>query len=206
MDNKERVYNKIDPTMAWYKDSNLAAAEAWVPELLVADYSPSAWRATSEQVADGRSVGATNFVGVAGLGLDAARYNPANADEAKKAGLLGYDAGAKFDDVTDGLSNTMFLIQVPPTYQRPWMAGGGATLMGVDDRGTDPARPFMVKRSDGSRGTMVLMGDGSVRYVKEGVDPAVFRAMATRAGGEKVADLDTAAPILPPPGDAKAGK
>ena len=208
MDNKGGLHRKIDPNQAWYQKPNLDLAEAWIPELLVPGYPQSAWRATSDLIADGRTVGATNFVGVAGVGLDAARLNPKNPEDAKKVGMTGYDWGSKADDVTDGLSNTMYLIQVPPTYQRPWMAGGGATLMGVNDKGNDPARPFMVKKPDGSRGTMVLMGDGSVRYVKEGTDPAVFRAMATRAGGEKIADFDKVVPPTTPtlPGELKAGK
>lgn len=203
MDNKSVIQRKIDPNQAWYRSPNLDLAESWVPELLVPDYPQSAWRATSDLIADGRSVGATNFVGVAGLGLDAARLNPKDPEAAKKVGMTGYDWSSKPEDVTDGLSNTAYLIQVPPTYQRPWMAGGGATLMGVNDKGSDPSRPFMAKRPDGTRGTMVLMGDGSVRYVKEGIDPAVFRGMATRAGGEKVADFDK---VVPPASQGGLGE
>ena len=206
MDNKPMI-RRMDPHQAWYQGGNLSVAEAWVPEFLVPDYPQAAWRATSDLIPDGRTVGATNYVGVAGVGLDAARLNPKNPDDAKKVGMTGYDFGSKAEDVTDGLGNTMYMIQVPPTYQRPWMAGGGATLMGVNDKGNDPARPFLVKKQDGSRGTMVLMGDGSVRYVKEGIDPAVFRAMATRAGGEKVADFDkTVPPAANVPGELKATK
>ncbi|MCU0703039.1 MAG: DUF1559 domain-containing protein [Fimbriiglobus sp.] len=200
MDNKAGLHRKIDPNQAWYQKPNLDLAESWIPELLVPDYPQSAWRASSDLIPDGRLVGATNYVGVAGLGLDAARGNPKNEADAKKVGMTGYDWGSKPEDVKDGLSNTMYLIQVPPTYQRPWIAGGGATLMGVNDKGTDPARPFMVKKADGSRGTMVLMGDGSVRYIKEGVDPAAFRALSTRAGGETIADLDKLAPAASPTG------
>jgi hypothetical protein len=196
MDNKNTLYRRVDTNQAWYQGANLGVAETWVPELLVSDYPQSAWRATSDLIADGRAVGATNFVGVAGLGLDAARLNPKNPEDAKKVGMTGYEFGSKLEDVTDGLANTAYLIQVPPTYQRPWMAGGGATLMGVNDKGSDPARPFLHKKADGSRGTMVLMGDGSVRYVKEGIDPAVFRGMATRAGGEKLGELDKVAPPI----------
>ena len=143
------------------------------------------------------------------MSLDAARLNPKNPADAKKVGLIGYGCGSKPEEVTDGLANTMYMIQMPPDgHQRPWIAGGGATVMGVDDRGSDPVRPFLVKRSDGSRGTTVLMGDGSVRTVREGIDPAVFRAMATRAGGETIPDLDKTAPKSNPPGtsELKAGK
>jgi len=196
MDNRGSVYSKIDTeNTPWYNPKNLEAAEAWIPELLVPDYPASAWRASSDLILDGRSVGATNYVALSGVGLDAARYDPKNSAQAKKVGLLGYDFTSKFQDVTDGLSNTAFLIQVPPGLDRPWIAGGGATAMGVDERGNDPARPFLHKRADGSRTTTVLMGDGSVRTIREGVNADVFRALATRAGGEKIAELDKVAPI-----------
>ena len=39
-------------------------------------------------------------------------------------------------------------------------------------------------RSRHSQGANFLLGDGSVRYVRESVDINVYRAMATRQGGE----------------------
>ena len=33
-------------------------------------------------------------------------------------------------------------------------------------------------------GCQFLLSDGSVRFIKETLDPQVFRALATRAGGE----------------------
>ena len=33
-------------------------------------------------------------------------------------------------------------------------------------------------------GVNVLMADGSVRFVRDGIDPVTWRAMGTRAGGE----------------------
>ena len=35
-------------------------------------------------------------------------------------------------------------------------------------------------------GSNFLMGDGSVRFIKESVTPTVFSALASRAGGEVV--------------------
>jgi prepilin-type processing-associated H-X9-DG protein len=35
-------------------------------------------------------------------------------------------------------------------------------------------------------GCQFLLGDGSVRFLKRGLAPTVFRALATRAGGEVV--------------------
>jgi uncharacterized protein (TIGR03067 family) len=42
------------------------------------------------------------------------------------------------------------------------------------------------------------MGDGSVRWVKEGTPAALFKGMVTRAGGESLADLDAQAPRQKP--------
>ncbi len=210
MSNRTAIYDKVDiEGQPWYGAKNLEAAETWIPELLVPDYPSTAWRANSELVSDGRTLGATNFVALAGVGLDSARYDPKDPALAKKVGLMGYDHGSKFDDITDGLSNTIFLIQVPPGIDRPWIAGGGATLMGVDDKSSDPSKPFMYKRPDGTRTSTVLMADGTVRTIREGIDPAVFRGMATRAGGEKISDIDKLIPIQQTPSkkmDLKASR
>ncbi len=60
-------------------------------------------------------------------------------------------------------------------------------------------QPYVSKLPDGSRGTTVLMGDGSVRTVRETINPAVFKAMVTRAGGDELPDFDKVAPVLPKP-------
>src|SRR5207249_1932268 len=106
---------------------NAEAAGGWVPEFLVPYYPPSSWRATS-QLAPEHVFGGTNFVAIAGVGPDAARYNPSNPAHQKLVGISGYDWGSKVEEVTDGLANTIFLMQVPPGFSRPWAAGGGATV------------------------------------------------------------------------------
>lgn len=181
-----------DKKIAWYHKDNLPVAETWVPEFLVPYYPQEAWRATHPQ-AEGRTLGATNFVAPAGLGLDAARYDPSNPDHAKKVGITGYDWGSQPADIKDGLSNTIYLIQAPPNMVGPWVAGGGSTVRGVKDSG-DPMAEYVHRAPDGRRGTYILMADGSVRWLKEGTDPAVFRGLVTRAGGEAITDLDKLAP------------
>lgn len=180
---------------AWYAKEHEAAAGTWVSEFLVPDYPQTSWRAT-HPLAEGRSLGGTNYVAVSGLGLDSARYDPANPEHAKKVGMVGYDWGSKPAEVTDGLSNTMYMIQVPPTHARPWIAGGGSTVQGLDDALPNPVDDFVHGNAGGKRGTHVLMGDGSVRFVPEGIDAKVFKAMATRAGGESLGSLDKDAPLI----------
>ena len=77
----------IDRDLAWFDEANLLAAESWVPELLVPLYPQSAWRATSPHVAQGRVLGGTSYVAIAGIGLEAARHYP--TAQAKKVDITG---------------------------------------------------------------------------------------------------------------------
>jgi hypothetical protein len=183
--------------LPWYAKEHEAAGTTWVSEFLVPYYPQSSWRAT-HPLGEGRSYGGTNYVGVSGLGLDSARFDPSNPAHAKLVGMTGYEWGSKFPEVTDGLSNTIYMIQVPPTHSRPWIAGGGATLQGVDHTLKNPIEDFIDPIAK-KRGTHVLMGDGSVRFVPESIDPEVFKAMVTRAGGEKIDDLNKHAPLVDGP-------
>jgi prepilin-type processing-associated H-X9-DG protein len=186
---------------AWYAPENLPAAEAWIPEFLIPSYPPSSWR-VSHPKAPGKFLGATNFVAPAGVGTDAARFNPADPDQARKVGITGYDWGSKAEQVTDGLSNTVYLIQGQPALPRAWIAGGGATVVGVDD--TDAALTPFLAAGAGGRGAHVLMADGSVRFLKEGTAPKVFKSLVTRAGNDAVSDLDGVAPkVLPGRGELR---
>ncbi|MBM3983301.1 MAG: hypothetical protein FJ304_24125, partial [Planctomycetes bacterium] len=179
---------------------NLSPAGEWVPELLVPYYPQSAWRASSPFAPD-HAFGATNYVAVAGCGLNIARANPDAPDYKDKVGITGYGWGSKPEDVKDGLSNTIYMLQTPPGLQQPWIAGGGATVRGLDE--DDPMAAFKYDHPDGrggrKSGTYALMADGSVRWLPADIDKEVFLALGTRAGGEKLGDLNTAAPKIEPP-------
>ena len=132
---------------------------------------------------------ATHFVGIAGVGMDAAASNR-NDLPPNKRGVLGYDESISLDEVGKGrgTSNTILMIQVPHdgvTGVSPWIAGGGATLRGVPEKNS--IAPFLLSKDrngnaihhQNKRGTYVLMTDGSVRFVDENVSDDVFKAMAT---------------------------
>lgn len=145
-------------------------------------------------------LGATHFVGMAGLGLD----SPSTAMQAgvAKAGVFGYDRVTKITDIKDGPENTIAVIQVPSATQGPWVAGGGSTVRGVPD-GANPLDGFVsgdfenpVTRKK-EKGTLAIMADGRVRFIPATMKPETFRALCTIAGGEKVEKLDAEAPLVP---------
>ena len=185
----------IDRDLAWFDDKNIHVAEGWVPELLVPHYPQAAWRANWPD-RPGRVFGGTNYVAIAGIGMDAARFDPKS--NAKKVGITGYEWGSKVEEVTDKLEHTIYLMQTPPGLHQPWVAGGGATIRGMNEK--DPMLGFRHKHGTpgGKEGTFALMGDGSVRFIPGDIKPDLLLAMATRAGGETfVADrIDKEAPLV----------
>jgi hypothetical protein len=168
-------------------------------------YPQSAWRATSPLAPD-HVLGATNYVAIAGIGLDTPRLEPGHPDFKKKAGITGYNWGSKVEEITDGLSNTIYLMQTPPGLQQPWIAGGGATVRGLNEN--DPMAGFRYGHPDGGdgvrQGSYALMGDGSVRWVPATIDPKVLKAMATRGAGDNanLGDINKhTTPLEPPKAD-----
>ncbi len=121
------------------------------------------------------------YIGIAGLGVDA----PSLPTSDKRAGIFGDDRVVAPSDITDGFAQTMMVAESSASAG-PWFAGGRNTVRGLDPR----RQPYigMGRQFGGMHGDWanVLMADGSIRRVKDTVDPKVFEAMSTIAGGEKV--------------------
>ena len=121
------------------------------------------------------------YVGISGLGTDAAALTRGHP----RAGVFGYDRATRIEEIKDGASTTMLLAETA-TAGGPWTAGGPATV-----RGLDPSRQPYIGRERQFGGTHrgganVAFADGSVRFVVEAVDPKVFDALSTVAGGEQL--------------------
>ncbi|WP_165235970.1 DUF1559 family PulG-like putative transporter [Aquisphaera insulae] len=125
--------------------------------------------------------GWTWYVGIGGLGLDAPELPVGHP----RAGILGYDRRARPADVTDGLANTLLVVETDRN-NGPWTAGGPPTLRGLDP-GDQPYLGRDHQFGGLHRGVAnALFADGSVRPVRETIDPKVFEALSTAAGGESL--------------------
>jgi hypothetical protein len=200
----QNLFHRIQFNQSWRDASNWMAGNTIVPQFLDPMYPDN-----TRQLAVGDlplDFAATHFVGMAGVGLDAASYKRGDPATAHKRGPLSYDDSASLDEIRAGrgLSNTILMIQVPHdgvTGVSPWIAGGGATLRGVPETNsiapfvlsTDRNKNTMVYSTDGGktkqRGTFVLMTDGSVRFIDQSIDDEVFKAMCT-VGGATPKDFD----------------
>jgi hypothetical protein len=175
----EQASLRINREKSWRDPENLIAASTLIPQFINPQTVPTSWWVHYPSL--GEPVAATHYVGIAGIGLDAAEYSASDPNVANKLGIFGYDRSTKMSDIKDGASNTILMAEVPPIYKRPWLAGGGATVMGVSEKNS--FQPFISAEHGGKRGTYVIMADGSVRFIAEGIADDVFRAMCTINGG-----------------------
>ena len=119
---------------------------------------------------------AAHIVGISGVGKNAERYPKHDS----RAGIFGLNRRTTRDDVTDGLSNTMMVAGVQKNVGA-WAAAGPATMRPL-------TREPYVNGPDGfgtgqHNGMMVLMADGSVRFVSKKIEPVIIRRMAAMADG-----------------------
>lgn len=196
----DTLFSRIQFNDSWKDPSNWLAARTLVPEFL--DPSYPANRRYVRYPGMPLDVAGTHYVGLAGVGQDIADLDPDDPVNANRQfGVFGYDRMTAVQKIKDGrgLSHTILLIRVPhdtPAGVTPWMAGGGSTVRHVPDKNS--LEPFLTTENDGSRGTYVLMTDGSVRYIKKGMSDEVFKALASVKGPAPADfDLDELAPIVP---------
>jgi hypothetical protein len=132
----------------------------------------------------------THYVGVAGVGLDAATLPSSDP----RAGYFGYDRRITKKDVHDGTSNTILVVETGSSLG-PW-AAGSTTVRGLDAEDTPyvgQGRPF--GRSHPAHTILLgkppvlaqmLLGDGSVCSVRNSISATTFEALATIAGDDTV--------------------
>ena len=80
--------------------------------------------------------------------------------------------------VTDGTSNTVFAGEVKGTF-RPWgdVINWRDLRLGINVSPDGFGGPF-------KGGCNLLLGDGSVRFVSDGISPEVLKALSTPKGNE----------------------
>lgn len=192
----EDVFHTFDLSAGWDAEANRKALDGKTPWYR---FECGEWCGTTQGYEARRqlppTVGyslLTTYVGVAGVGADAAT-RPADAPG---IGMFGDDRTLTAEQVKDGLSNTALVMEAG--YEvGPWLRGGHSTVrpltpnagpltgQGAAFSGTH-VRDRSFFRGRVSDGFHVLTTDGSVRNVQDEINPDVLMALATVAGGEDV--------------------
>jgi prepilin-type processing-associated H-X9-DG protein len=122
---EKQVFRQIDFGRAWDDDGNRAAVETRLRFCICPSWSdPTA-----------RSFAWTSYVGIAGVGPDAASipdfHPPLLVPKDPNAGMFGYDRATRRSDIIPGLTYTMMVVETTRD-NGPWAQGGPATLRGID--------------------------------------------------------------------------
>jgi prepilin-type N-terminal cleavage/methylation domain-containing protein len=210
-DNVSRLYN---PAKDFFDPANQAAIQVPV-KVFECPAAPNP-RMISIVMTDGTPTGA---VGAAGdyftpNSVDAYWWpDPQRslaADETNCPALLD-QAGRKLTEITDGLSNTLFVSELSgrpdywikgvkqptnaglrlPYWWGPWASYNSCIYKTWSDDGQTPGGFCTVNCNNSwgiyafhAAGANALLGDGSVHFLRVGLDREVFAALVTHAGGE----------------------
>ncbi len=108
-------------------------------------------------------------------------YQPAHY--AANSRVFNVNSGMNFKEITDGTSNTLLAGEIKSDI-KPW---GDPTnfrdpALGINQSPHGFESPFI-------GGAIFLLGDGTVRFLSEDIDPAVLKALSTPNGGETVGEF-----------------
>jgi hypothetical protein len=185
----DQVSRRVRRDLSWRDDENITPASVLVPNFLAPGSVKSTWYVSYPAIEP--ELAATHFVGMAGVGLDAAMYPPDHPD----AGIFNYDRRTSLAGVPNR-SKTIFMIQVPPGFHSPWIAGGGSTIRGAPQ--TKSVEPFLSLNDKRERNTTVLMADGSVKTISGRISDDVFKALCRVKGDKGDLDLREMKPVPVP--------
>jgi len=165
--------------------------------------------------AGGIEVASTSYKGVAGdtevcaeedcdaVAIPGYGSSPDTHNTVQANGLIfrdNYFDPIKLRTVTDGMSNTFMIgegVVEQDFHSVAYFADGSWAscgiplnffLVGVEQEVIKSERWFDMRgfKSLHPGGSQFVMGDGSVHYIVEDIDPVIYRGLATRAGGEIV--------------------
>jgi prepilin-type processing-associated H-X9-DG protein len=191
------VYNHFNLKVGLYEPPNGTTRTHLIQSLLCpSDSNPSR---------DPNQIALTSYAGV--------HHDVEAPIAADNHGVLFLNSAIRYEDITDGTSQTLFVGEkLRDATDLGWAsgtraslrnAGGGMNGMMNRRMGVGPAageegeipdgtNPKAIVGAFGSRhpgGGNFSLGDGSVRFVKTSVNPAVFRRLAHRSDGD-VIDAD----------------
>jgi hypothetical protein len=180
---QDNLWASVDKEQSWDAELNLQSATTDL-RVLMCPANP--------QLAGFKESGITAYIGMAGVGSDA----PTLPLEDKRVGIFGYDREVRIRDVTDGLGNTMLLMETTSELG-PWAAGGPTTVRGLDQESKPYLAlggPFGLKHREDTIfrtnpvGSNIAIGDGSLRWVTASISSETLEALATIAGGDAPGD------------------
>ena len=162
------LYNQLAHDKAWDAEENRFAA--------LFDYRIFQCPGYPKQLPVSTFV-STHYLGITGIGTDAITLPL----ESPRAGILGYDRKVTEKDLKRGASETVLVIETRQA-NGAWTAAGSPTARGLIPGGSPYIGAGGQFGGNHRRGANAGFADGSVRFIEQSIDPAVWEAMATLSG------------------------
>ena len=203
------LYQQFDFRVSSLDPSNLLAASQLVPTYRCPSYTGPQFSVAPSYTRFSNTLAIANYVA---MGASDVGHLYGAIDDLKPDGTMYPQSTTTPANITDGLSNTVMVVETREEAIMVWVDGGTSAIVASPyDSGNPPtyagsdapvnytpyfdySTPRVVwgPSSQHPGGAMHLLADSSVRFVTDQASPSVYKAMATRAGGEPVQadDLD----------------
>ncbi|WP_298860975.1 DUF1559 domain-containing protein [uncultured Gimesia sp.] len=196
---QSNLYNKIDFSL---DINNVNQTSGIVNVILPSTRCPSDPAPNTFELAEEGNPGnilaelaVANYIGVFGSDeLDSCETVPAGSS-CKSTGLFYQNSNTRFRDITDGLSQTLFVGERKTDANQGWYS----TWVGAVPEGeetfarvlgaTDHVPNYFASHFDDFSshhvgGAQFLFGDGRVRFISENIDHGVYQSLSSIRGGE----------------------
>jgi prepilin-type processing-associated H-X9-DG protein len=161
------LYNKMDHKKGWGADENRFAA------LL----QPRTLDCPGCTALPPSTMAPTCYVGITGIGEDAINLPV----EDRRAGFFGYERILKLEDIKNHAGSILMLAETSQIHGA-WTAAGSPTTRGLIPNGSSYIGVGGQFGGNHRHGSNVAFADGSVRFVEQSIDPAMWETMATLSG------------------------
>jgi prepilin-type N-terminal cleavage/methylation domain-containing protein len=196
------LYNQLNFNVSALDPANVVPAASVIPVYRCASYSGPTYSqsplygriSTAYALRNYAAMGATSVGNLYGLIL-------------QPDGVFYALSSTRFADITDGVSNTIFIVETREPSAAVWIDGGTAAVASRRYLETNAPsyagpenslnyQPYYVANGQGidalfgpssmhtGGGINHLFGDGSVRNIAPNINAQVYDALVTRAGGE----------------------
>ncbi len=163
------LYSRMDYKKGWEAEENRFDTPTYVPRFL---QCPGHSQPTPTGIPP-----PTCYLGIAGIGTKAINL----PSEDSRAGFFGYERTLQREDLNDRAGSILMLAETSKT-SGAWTAAGSPTTRGLIPDGAPYIGIGGQFGGNHPHGANAVFADGSVRYIEQSIDPAVWEAMATLSG------------------------
>lgn len=162
------IYSRMEKEKAWDAEENQFATELPIKFFDCPGYL---------QITTKHALTSTCYIGISGIGTEAINLPVEDA----RAGFFGYERILKRADLNDRADSILMLVETSQVHGA-WTAAGSPTARGLIPTGAPYIGAEGQLGGNHRHGANAGFADGSVRFIEQSIDPAVWEAMATLSG------------------------